>query len=194
MIHEIGVELQARLRTAGVPVNVVDGPELPTTTWGRERIVIEFDADGSDSFVLPRSLPLNARHRYTSSEACKLTIYAQSSERGATVFEHQRRAKKLRDEVLTAMDYVAVRRRNRWKPNSGAFITPPDLEKTERPGGAVYEIRFMFEQAVAVLTMAGAAQPEGNILGIRSTNKVSMSTDESDPNTPPANAETACGA
>lgn len=164
MIHEIGRELLARLQANGDPLQVVDGPE-PTATaaWGRERIVIEHDADGTDSFGAPRGLHTNAKHRYTATEACKLTIYARSAVSGATVFEHRERAKKLRDDVMVAMDLVAATRRNRWHPGTGRFVTPPDLEGSEKPGGAVYELKFTFEQPVEVRTFAGAARPEGRI-------------------------------
>jgi hypothetical protein len=197
MIREIGRELEMRLHAFGVPITVVDGPERgSTTTWGRERIVIEYD-DKADAFGPPRSQHVNPRHRYTVSEACKLTIYAQSTVAGPTVFEHRRRAKRLRDEVLHAMDYVAAVRKNRWNPVAGRFLTPPDLAGTDKPGGAVYELTFTFDHAVEIRTWVGAATPEGNVAAVRSATRVSRAhgpDDDDDPNTPPASAETACGA
>jgi hypothetical protein len=190
-LHEIGVELQAQLRTQGVPLPVVDGPEpTKTATWGRERIVIEFDPDGTDSFALPRSLPPNARHRYTAGEACKLTIYAQSARSGALVSEHRQRAKAIRNQVLVAMDHVAARRKNRWKPNAGGLTSPADLEKSEKPNGAVYELRFVFELPAKVLTFAGEASPEAGDFAVSNVNNVSLAHGpDDDPNT-----TTACGA
>lgn len=192
MIHELGQELHVALRSKGVPVAVINGPEpTTTTTWARERIVLEFDKDGTDSFGDIRSLQTNPRHRYTAVEACKLTLYVQSPSVGATTFEHRARAKRLRDEILVAMDLVAAQRRNRWRPLSGAFEDPPDLEKSERPAGAVYVLKFSIEQAVRDLTWAGAAQPEATITGVTSATHVTRApAPDDDPPTP----QTACGA
>jgi hypothetical protein len=199
MIHELGVELAARLGTQGVPLPVVDGPEpTTTTTWGRERIVIQH-ADGGDAFGPPRSQHINPKHRHTRTANYKLTIYAKSAAIGAAVFEHRRRAEHVLDKVLCAMDYVAAVRKNRWAPKSGGFITPPDLAASEKPGGAVYELSFTFDRAVIDRTWANAAAEEFTITAdhLTSTTKVSQAQgpdDDSDPNNVPAAAETACGA
>lgn len=192
MIHELATELRAELRALGVPVAVIDGPEpTTTTTWGRERIVVAFNEDGSDSFVQPRALRTNARHRYTAREACKVTIYAQSPAASATSFEHRARAKRLRDHVLVAFDVVAAKRRNRWSPDSGRFIAPEDLDKSGQPKGAVYELLFTFEQAVPVLTWKGEGTSEGLISSVQSRTDVAMTYEIVDDLNPP---ETACGA
>lgn len=175
MIHEIATELRAELRALGVPLAVVDGPEpTTTTTWARERIVVSFDEGGTDSFVLPRALKTNARHRYTAIEACKITIYAQSPAASATPFEHRARAKRIRNHVLCALDVVSAKRRNRWAPQSGRFTTPEDLDKSEQPKGAVYEISFVFEQAVAALTWKGEGNAEGLISAVGNETNVAM--------------------
>lgn len=197
MIREIGVELQAELKKQGVPFVVVDGPEpTKTTTWGRERIVIEYDADGTDSLGAPRSISINPKRRYESLEACKLTIYAQSTASGSLVAEHRRRAKLVRDEVLVALELVAAKRKNRFVPGTGRLITPPDLAETERAGGAVYELKFGYSRAVEARTWAGAKRAEGTVGGVTSTTKASLTgaDDDTDPNNVPASAETACGA
>ncbi len=162
MIREIGTELAARLEAKGVPVPVVDGPENPTTMWGRERIVIEHD-DGADSFGPPRSHRRNPSHRYTRTMSCKMTIFAKSPAAGAAIFEHRRRAERILDKVLCAMDYVAAVRKNHWAPKSGKYITPPDLAGSENPAGAVYELSFEFDRAVMDQTWAGANRPESTM-------------------------------
>lgn len=188
MIHEIGLELAAKLVAIGVPFAVVDGPEgTKTITWGRERIVLEHD-DANDSFGPPRSQHQNPKHRYTRTAAYKLTIYAQSRTAGATLFEHRRRASRALDRVLVAMDSVAADRKNRWKPGAGRFVTPEDLKDTERANGAVYELSFTFDHAVEVRTWAGAALPESALTAVTSRTQVSLLNED----TP--SAETACGA
>lgn len=198
MIHEIGVELAARLVVSGTPFPVVDGPEsTKTATWGRERIVIE--RSGGDSFSAARSQHINPKHRRTRNIGGKITIYAQSPLSGATNFEHERRAEAVLDQVLVALDYVAAVRKNSWTPTGGEFVAPEDIKDSERRGGAVYELRFTFERAVMARTWANANRPEFTFGAgtLSSTTKVSMAhgaDDDNDPNTVPATAETACGA
>jgi len=165
VIHDIGLALQVRLRAAGCPVAVVDGPEPTTTaTRGRERIVIEH-AD-SDSFVPTRSQRPNPVHRLNRSVGAKITIYAQSPRAGALDFEHRRRAEHILDLVLVALGDEAGSSAiyNVWAPQSGQFITPPDLEGSERRGGAVYELAVTFERAVKVQTWAGDIAPEAELV------------------------------
>ncbi len=68
-IHDVAVALRAYLIAQGCPLDVVHGPEQPTTTWGRERIVVEHDVDGKDSFSGPRGVHTNAKHRHTATDA-----------------------------------------------------------------------------------------------------------------------------
>jgi len=202
MIREIGLELQAQLRAQGVPIDVVTGPEASTTsTWGRERIVIEYDTDATDSFGPPRLNGRNPRHRHLADEACKITIYVQSSVAGPNVFEHRRRAKHARDAVISALDHVAAAtgRMNRWKPIAGRFITPASLAANDKPGGAVYELKFTFDRAIEDRTWAGATNAEATLASgtIHSTTRVSRAQgadDDDNESTPPATAELACGA
>lgn len=198
MMRDIGVKLAARLVVSGTPVAVIDGPEqTKTNTWGRERIVIQHD--GADTFGPVRSYHINPKHRRTRTVSGKITIYAQSPLSGATNFEHERRAEAILDQVLIGLDYVAAVDKNKWEPKSGQFITPEDIKESERRGGAVYELKFTYDRAVIVRTWADAIRPEFTFGAgsLRSTTKVSLAhgaDDDNDPNTPPATAETACGA
>lgn len=199
MIHEIGVELQAVLRSRGCPLSVIDGSDdMPTVTYARERIVIE--RFGDDSFGPVRSQHLNPKHRMTRSIGCKITIYAQAVAVGALTWEHYRRAETILDLVLVALGDVAAVRHNLFSPKSGRFINPEDLEKSETNIGAVYELLFTFDRAVRTQTWLGAFRPSATLTaagGLRNTTKVSMTggPDDDDNNTTvPAAAETACGA
>ncbi len=200
MIHEVIAELGAHLLSRGCPLPVVEGPENPTTTWGRERIVVEHTFDGdADTYGPPRSQHKNPKHRHTRTVAYKLTIYSQSKGAGASLFEHCRRAEKILDMVLTSMDYVAAVRKDAWEPKGGKFITPEFLKGAESPGGAVYELKFTFDRAVATRTWAGSARPTATLGagGVTSITKVSQAhgpDDDDDQTTVPATAETACGA
>lgn len=160
MIHQLGAELQAALVAVSCPIPVVDGPEpTSTTTWGRERIVIARDEDG-DSFGPVRSQHKNPKQRMVRNVGGKVTIYAQSAKAGAMRFEHERRAELLLDVVLVALADVIIARPSGWTVGKGKFIQPPDLEKSERPAGAVYELTFTVERGVAKRTWAGDISPE----------------------------------
>lgn len=192
LIHDIGAELQAYLRANGCPLAVVDGPEQPTTTWGRERVVIEHDVDSKASFADPRGMHNNAKHRREATDPYKVTIYVRSALAGASPFEHRTRALNVRDVVIVGMELVARKRINRWDATSGGFFTPPDLAATERPGGAAYQILSTYKSPIRAVTFVGEARPEGTVSGFNSTTQVSRAGTPSDDPTNPA--ETACGA
>ena len=195
MIHEIGRELLAELRVQGAPFIVIDGPEpTKTVTWGRERIVLEHDDGGSDSFARPRTQSVNPKRRYTRSAAYKLTIYAQSPAPGASVFEHRVRVEKALDVAVCALELIAARRKDHFEPTGGKLVTPPELADSERPNGAAYELKFTFDRGVAQSTWAGAKRPEATlgVGGLRSTTKVSGGTGTD--TDVPGSAETSCGA
>jgi hypothetical protein len=167
MIHEVSVDLAANLKAQGCPIVVVDGPEpTKTATFGRERIVIEH-AD-SDSYAPPWSQQRNPHKCMTRNIGAKLTIYAKSPKAGALVFEHRRRCEQILDMVLCALSKVAAVRKHNggFLPTGGRFITPADLEASERPGGAVYELNFAVQRAVNDVTWSGDAQPEATVGGV----------------------------
>lgn len=181
MIHEIGVELGAQLKTRGVPFAVVDGPEQTVTTTGaRERIVIEHDEKAGDRFTAPFSQRPNPSHRKTRGIGAKITIYAQSAKAGAMPFEHRRRAEEVLDHVIVCMDHVAGVRKNAWTATGGAFVQPADLAKSEKISGAVYELRFTFDRAVMDRTWAGDAKPEAAIQNVAGTDKITLANGPAD--------------
>jgi hypothetical protein len=165
MLHEIGVDMYAQLVAQGCPFPVYDGPERrPTTTYARERIVIEHDDDSNDSFPSgPHKATRNPRSFLTRNMAAKIRIYAQEPRPGAFEFEHRRRAEHVLDMVLVALEKVAKTRKNLWLPTSGKFIQPEDLGKSEVVGGAVYELKFWFDRGVDDYTWTLAGPPTATI-------------------------------
>jgi hypothetical protein len=187
VIHDIGILLQAKLRTAGFgSAVVIDGPETSeSASWGRERIVIERFGDERPSNV--RSQRRNPEHVTVRPIPAKISVYAQSTKPGALPWEHANRADKIVDLVLIALNDIAATNTpyNVWAWTGGEFVSPPDLEKSARKGGAVFELRVTFERAVMRKTFAGAIEPEVELdggvdgVGIDTTRRVGVNGSES---------------
>lgn len=189
MIHEIGVELGKLLVGVKCPLPVVDGPERPKpTTFGRERIVLEYDEDGNDAFAPVRGNHENPKHRATVRWAGKITIYAQSAKAGAREFEHNRRALLVRDLVFVAIEEIAKDRKNAWSVTGGGFKPIEDLVDSERRGGAKYELKFWFERGLMVQTFEREIAPANEIGSVTNTTSVTRAGASED-----ATPEVGCG-
>lgn len=179
MLHEIGVELGAALAAQGCPLRVIDGPEpTKTTTYARERIVIEHD--DADGFVPTQSQHRNPKIRMVRNVAAKVTIYAQSPAAGAMEWEHTRRAEHVLDLVLVALDYVVSVRKNRWTIKGGGFVRPDDLAKSDTQGGAVYALTFAVERGVYEQKWNGDVRPQVTGVPITSTDRITLAHGPSD--------------
>lgn len=196
MIRALGVDLQAALRSRGVPFPVVDGPEQGAPiSYARERIVVE--NFGNDSFEAPLSQHRNPKAVALRVVGAKLTIYAKSPRAGALPFEHRERAERVLDHVLVCLD--ALGRRSQLRFLSGQWITPEDFNETERPNGAAYELTFTIGRAVYDATWTNEARPEvtlgpGLIVNRTRVSRAHGPDDNGDPTTPVPSAETGCGA
>lgn len=193
MIHEIGVELQAALRPKGCPFPVLDRESTATAT-NRNAIVLEHDRDASDTFGPVVSQSINPKQRAIRYVAAKLTIYAQSTRDGAKLFEHERVAASVIDQVYVGLEKVIRARKQRFTIKDARFVTPPDLEGTERFGGVMYVMKLAIARGVNDVTFAGDALPEFTVPadGMTSTTKVSYANGQIQ-DEPPPDAETACG-
>lgn len=166
MIHEVGVQISQTFATKGCPFVVIDGPEFrKTTTFARERVVIEHDPSG-DSFVPRHQTDRNPRTRLTRNTGVKVTIYAQNPRAGAIYWEHVRRAEHVLDMVLIAIDLIAKARQNIAVFRSGKFVYPVDLKESETPGGAVYELYLTLDRGVADRNWDFTAQPTAEITAV----------------------------
>lgn len=193
MIREYAIELRRALAAIGCPIPVVDDEEgTSTSTYARSRIVVAEDRDQSDAYDAPRGGQRNPRTYYSVTIPLKAIVYAQSTAKGATRWEHRRLARRVVSAVLSIFYELAKTRRNELSGISGRFVEPEDLEGSERPRGAVYELTFSVTASVpAPTTWESAAAPEFELDedAFASTTLV-----VDNPSTPEGSASTGCGA
>src|SRR5678816_1241544 len=148
MIHEVGVDIDVKLKAKKCPLRVVTGPEKTEQLYSHERIVIQRDFDAGDSFIPARSQGKNPMQTNVRNIGAKVRIYAKAASAGAMFFEHERRAEHVLDLFLVALYQVAAERRNGYALKSGRFIKPEDVPSdrtvSEFPG-AVYELALSYE-------------------------------------------------
>lgn len=169
MLHEVGVQLAQSLQAKGCPFPVIDGPEFrPTDTGARERVVIQHDdGDGFVSRHMAKGAP-NAV-RLTRNQMCKLLIYAKAPSAGAMYWEHTRRAEHVLDLVLISLFDILKARRQLFEFKSGKFIFPDDLQKSETPALAVYELSFMFDRGVFYQKWDGSGAATATIVATQAS-------------------------
>jgi hypothetical protein len=192
MIHEIAVALAENLRSRGLGIPVVDGPEpTETTTFGRERVVLEYSEDDGDTFgpPVPHQNPRAVFERFIG---VRLRIYTQSVHANALQFEHFVKGDRLVDMVLSGLDRVIRSRRYQWTVGRGRYTRPADLDGSPVLGGVVYELIFSVQRSVREVDWDGSANPELSVTGdlINSKTMVSLGDDNG---TPPPTAEMSCG-
>lgn len=199
MISEICKELGTQLALVKCPFDVVDGPEdTDAIGFGKERVIVEYDGDGSDTFsppLNPGAVGPQKKCRYVRTMALKVTVMAQSPKKGALYLEHRRRCELAVDLVVVALEQVAADRKNRFRPLTGKPWTPKDQEKSPTTAGYGYVLKCTFDRGVFAQTFKSEAQPTSTLAGISSETKVSRAgypDDDDDPTTIPAAAETAC--
>ena len=190
MIHEIMTEISTKLASKGCPIRVFDGPEnTKTTTGARERVIVEHDEQGGDSFSAPLTQHKNPKMRMIRNIGVRITIYAQAANVGALDWEHRRRAEHLLDLVMVALYDTLKVRRNGFQIRKAGFTQSDDLAASEIIAGATYELTLSIERGVYDTTWAGDKRPEGTPATIGSKTHVSIYHGPDD-----AMPETGCGA
>jgi hypothetical protein len=174
LIHEIGRDLEAKLRAKGCAFTVVDREEFKRTGWVSNRIVID---ETGDTFGPARSQSINPRRYYTGNIGASIRVYAKSAKAGAKEFEHRRLARVVVDLCLVALRTIRAERKTGLAIGAGAFVEIEDLEGSSSKGGAVYDLAFTVERGVADRTFAGAIAAEANLTAIAMAGAPSLTFD-----------------
>jgi len=194
VIYEITREVETELKARGVPLPVVYGPERGDLTITFARIVIERDRDKGDAIGPGRGRTVNPQMVAIRSMGAVCRVYAQSTESGAGVHDHERMADQAVDRIHVALEKIVKLRTTLYHVTAAKLLSAQELAMRgllQWPG-VVYELRFSVDRGVFDTDWTGAAKPE-SVLGtgfeISSTTKATL--DKAPDNTPP---ETACGA
>jgi len=163
MLHAISLELAPALKARGVPFPVVYGPErLDVMSVGKTRIVLERDRGGGDSVGAGRARTRNPRLILTRGIGFVLRVFAQSTESGAGVWNHERLADSIVDKVLVCLTGIIEERRTLWRIASSGLVPAIELSQVglERWPGVVYQITGSIDRGVADTSWSDAAAPE----------------------------------
>lgn len=164
MLYSIGRDLESALAAKAVPFKVFYGPErAEPTTVVRERIVIERDRQGGDTFVARRSQSTNPKRPADRQVGARLRIFAQATSAGSMQHEHERRVDAVADRVFVALDgIIRGARRTSWRIESAKLLSADELQMRglETWPGAVYEIVFSVDRGVFDTAWDGSAADE----------------------------------
>jgi len=193
MIFEISRQLESAIAAKRCPLPVIFGKEATTTTtFARERVVVEYDPDARDAFGPPIAARTSSKVRFVRSIPIKITIYAQAVTTGALPFEHIRRADRVVDVVAVALDDIVRSRGNFFTIVDGGYAIPDDLSASETIGGCVYQLRCRVDRGITDINFDGSSTGTFTIVkgSISNTTKVSQTTGLDDMQSPPVGAET----
>ncbi|HEU4431454.1 MAG TPA: hypothetical protein VFT98_22025 [Myxococcota bacterium] len=198
MIYALARDIDAELRTRGVPFPVLYGPEGRTTTaLTRNRIVIERPRErGADSTSGPRSQHNNPGIVNVRAVAAVVRIFAQSTVAGAAVQDHEDLADAAADMFEAALYKVtkSAKWRTLYTLPAWGLLGQAELQLLELTtwNGVVYEARFTVDRGVKnALTWTAPSRPEKEFgvgadkVGITSTTQVTINGQGS--------PETGCG-
>lgn len=163
MMRDISQELAARIHERKCPLAVVYGPEptsTGTTTFGRERIVVERLNDRNEVTAQAHSQRRNPKQYWVRRLNGRVTIYAQDTKPGARHFDHEDRMDRIADMVLVCLAEVLDERHNTYVIADCVKFVPADLAATTIHGGAVYRIDFAVSRGVNARDWDGSALPE----------------------------------
>lgn len=202
MLYEISKEVSTELAAQGCPVPVVYGPERQGATGvaiTTSRIVFERDRSGGDSSGPGRGRTVNPKMLYTRNVGAVCRVFAQSTESGARVQDHERLADLVWDKVEVALYKVIAKRKDAWRVASSKLLSAEELAMRglEVWPGVVYEVRFTVSRGVYDTTWTEAAKPEASVSAAGSSGTPGVTIESADEikltNGPVgAPAETAC--
>lgn len=203
MLYEISKEVATELKAQACPIPVVYGPERTASSAGvaiaSSRIVFERDRRGGDRDGPGRGRMVNPKMVAVQTIGAVCRIFAQSTDAGARVQDHERVADLAWSLLRVALYKVMSKRKDPfWRITSMRLVSADELKLAglEVWPGVVYEVLFSVDRAINDTTWTEAAKPEATVTAaghgtpgvtIQSTDEIKLT------NGPPAALpETAC--
>jgi hypothetical protein len=163
MLAAITDQLRDKLSDRGVPYKVFYGPErLTPGSLAQSHIVVFRDRAGGDTYLGAQNNQQNPPVVNSQTIRGRIRIFAHSTLTSANVWDHERVADRVADQVVIALRVILVERKNPEKIVSGRLLTSAELGETgqQRWPGVVYEIRFGFNRAIFDVNYADEAAGE----------------------------------
>ena len=161
MLREIASEMQAELDARACPFRIVYGPERAPISLAQCRAVIERDRGGTENVSAPKSRGPNPRMIAVRSTSAKCRVFAKSSLSGANVYDHERFADQMVDQLTVSLHACVRRRCTEYRISSARILAAEELQLLDLEAwpGVVYEFKFEVDRGVFDTTWTGERRP-----------------------------------
>lgn len=162
MMHAVFLELQAELKSRGVPFEMLHGPSRVQLQPGSIRIVFERDRQSGDQVLGPRSEHRNPHAINVRAIGFVIRVFAQSTKAGACNYDHEDVVDNVVDCIVSAMRVVTAKARTMMRWTSCKMLSKTDLAALDIESwpGAAYELCGQIDRGVFDLPYRRDAAPE----------------------------------
>jgi hypothetical protein len=144
----------------------VYGPEgFFQTPLANSHIVVSRDRGTGDNFMGAESNTRNPNVVQTFGLGSKCRVYAKSTLAGANIWDHERLAGKIMDQIVIALTEIIVARKNEFRPSIARLLTAAELKEPElqRWAGVVYELKFKINRSILDVPYDGESADEATM-------------------------------
>lgn len=182
MIYELAQRITDALAAKHFPISVVYGPEQAPAGVTDQRIVIERDRDGGDTFSPSTGAHHNPRRLAVRSVGVRATLWIKSSLDGARVQDHEAACDAYVDALYCAVDrcMTANAGARLFAPSEARFLRASETAMVygETWPGVAYLMRWRAPRGVFDVTFSGAGLPTARASA--TTTEVRVSRDGTD--------------
>jgi hypothetical protein len=167
MLPELVKTIAAELKARAVPMRVVYGPERGAQGMSSPRIVIEYDRDSRERVTGPRRPQANPNMVYVRAVPCRARVFAQSTEQGSRVQDHERIGNQVGDLLLVSIFAALQKSKTLGSITSVQLLSAAALEREglETWPGVVLDVGFEVDRGVRDRTWTTEKAPEATVGG-----------------------------
>lgn len=192
MLYDFARDLETNMQARKFPVEVDYGPlRLTTSPYGAPLIVVMRDREAGDVVRPVQGIKQNPRRLMNRDLGAVALFFAQSTEEGARLDEHEALCDQIVDGFLCELyKWQSGGRAGVIDISRARYLPAPALEQmlvtrlewTEAYAGVVYEIAFRVARGVYDVTFEGAARSTaGSLAGARNRTEVTLAGDAESP-------------